>query len=86
MKSLHSFINLLYFLLKIQIWNDWKVLNFAGNPTNDIKVNLSILSVGWNVVELTPQLEIFKCIFKCRIASYGMYSPSQQKLSSDVTL
>ena len=70
-------INLLYFLLKMQIWNGfnvfnipwnlikdinvnlsissenadlkrlWNVLNFARvDPTNDINVNLSILSVG----------------------------------------
>ena len=48
-------VNLLYFLLKIQIWNGCNVLNIAGNPIKDINVNLSFLSSRWKVVEWTPQ-------------------------------
>ena len=38
-------VNLLYFLLKIQISNGCNVLNIAGNPIKDIIVNLSFLCV-----------------------------------------
>ena len=48
-------VNLLYFLLKMQIWNGCNVLNIAGNPIKDINVNLSFLSSRWKVVEWTPQ-------------------------------
>ena len=37
-------VNLLYFLLKIQIGNGCNVLNIVGNPIKDINVNLSLLS------------------------------------------
>ena len=47
-------INLLYFLLKMQIWNGFNVFNIPGNLIKDINVNLSILSVGWKVVECIP--------------------------------
>ena len=47
-------VNLLYFLLKMQIWNGCNALNIAGNPIKDINVNLSFLSSGWKVVEWTP--------------------------------
>ena len=43
-------VNLLYFLLKIQISNGCNVLNIAGNPIKDITVNLSFLSSGSKVV------------------------------------
>ena len=43
-------VNLLYFLLKIQISNGCNVLNIAGNPMKDIIVNLSFLSSGSKVV------------------------------------
>ena len=46
-------VNLLYFLLKIQISNGCNVLNIAGNPIKDIIVNLSFLSSGSKVVEYT---------------------------------
>ena len=46
-------VNLLYFLLKIQISNGCNVLNIAGNPMKDINVNLSFLSSGSKVVECT---------------------------------
>ena len=70
-------VNLLYFLLKIQIWNGCNVLNIAGNPMKDINVNLAILSVRWKVVECTPTgLEKFSTSFlKFRIKSCGMYPP-----------
>ena len=48
-------VNLLYFLLKMQIWKGCNVLNIAGNPIKDINVNLSFLSSRWKVVEWTPQ-------------------------------
>ena len=47
-------VNLLYFLLKMQIWNGCNVLNIVGNPIKDISVNLSFLSSRWKVVEWTP--------------------------------
>ena len=47
-------VNLLYFLLKMQIWNGCNVFNIAGNPTKDINAKLSSLSSGWKVVEWTP--------------------------------
>ena len=48
-------VNLLYFLLKIQIGNGCNVLNIVGNPIKDINVNLSFLSSRWKVLEWTPQ-------------------------------
>ena len=47
-------VNLLYFLLKMQIWNGCNVLNIARNPIKDINVNLSFPSSRWKVVEWTP--------------------------------
>ena len=47
-------VNLLYFLLKIQISNGCNVLNIAGNPMKDIIVNLSFLSSGSKVVQNIP--------------------------------
>ena len=47
-------VNLLYFLLKIQISNGCNVLNIAGNPIKDIIVNLSFLSSGSKVVQNIP--------------------------------
>ena len=47
-------INLLYVLLKMQIWNGFNVFNIPGNLIKDINVNLSILSVDWKVVEWNP--------------------------------
>ena len=47
-------VNLLYFLLKMQIWNGCNVLNIVGNPIKDININLSFLSSRWKVVEWTP--------------------------------
>ena len=49
-------VNLLYFLLKIQISNGCNVLNIAGNPIKEITVNLSFLSSGSKVVENIPCL------------------------------
>ena len=49
-------VNLLYFLLKMQIWNGCNVLNIVGNPIKDININLSFLSSRWKVVEWTPQV------------------------------
>ena len=64
-------VNLLYFLLKMQIWNGCNVLNIAGNPIKDMNVNLSFLSSGWKVVEWTPRThrigKIFKFISEFRI-------------------
>ena len=52
--------NLLYFLLKMQIWNGCNVLNIVGIPIQDININLSFLSSRWKVVEWTfPGLENF---------------------------
>ena len=48
-------VHLLYFLLKMQIWNGHNVLNIAGNPIKDINVNLSFFSLGSKVVEWTPK-------------------------------
>ena len=48
-------INLLYFLLKMQIWNGFNWLNIAGNLITYINVNLSILNFQWKVVECIPQ-------------------------------
>ena len=47
-------VNLLYFLLKIQISNGCNVLNIAGNPIKDIIVNLSFLCSGSKVVQNIP--------------------------------
>ena len=49
-------VNLLYFLLKIQISNGCNVLNIAGNPIKDIIVNLSFLSSGSKVMQNIPCL------------------------------
>ena len=66
-------VNLLYFLLKMQIWNGCNVLNIVGNPIKDINVNLSFLSSRWKVVKWTPQdWKIFKFISELRINSCGM--------------
>ena len=55
-----EYVNLLYFLLKMQIWNGCNVLNIAGNSIKDININLSFLSSRQKVVEWTfPGLEIF---------------------------
>ena len=48
-------INLLYFLLKMQIWNGFNVFNIPGNLIKDINVNLSFLSMCWKVVEWNPK-------------------------------
>ena len=72
-------VNLLYLLLKIQIWNGCYVLNIAGNPIKDINVNLSFLSSRWKVVECTPPLDIgkfFNFVFEFRIKSCGIDPPS----------
>ena len=55
-------INLLYFLLKVQIRNGWNVLNIAGNPIKDINVNLSFLSSRWKVLEWTPQWHLVEIL------------------------
>ena len=47
-------VNLLYFLLKIQISNGCNVLNIAGNPIKDITVNLSFLCSESKVVQNIP--------------------------------
>ena len=47
-------VNLLYCLLKMQIWNGCNVLNIAGISIKDININLSFLSSRWKVVEWTP--------------------------------
>ena len=36
-----EYVNLLYFLLKMQIWNGCNALNIAGNPIKNINVNLT---------------------------------------------
>ena len=43
-----------FFLLQMQIWNGCNALNIAEDPMKDINVNLSFLSSGSKVVELTP--------------------------------
>ena len=48
-------VSVLFFLLKMQIWNGCNVLNIAGNPYKDINGKLSFLSSGSKVVEWTPQ-------------------------------
>ena len=70
-------VNLLYFLLKMQIWNGCNVLNIAGNPIKEINVNLSFLSSRWKVVEWTiPRIgKIFEFISEFRIRSCWMDTP-----------
>ena len=72
-------LNLLYFLLKIQISNGCNVLNIAGNPIKDINVNLSFLSSGSKVVECMPletnMENIFNFISEYRIKSCWIYPP-----------
>ena len=66
-------VNLLYFLLKIQISNGCNVLNIAGNPIKDIIVNLSFLSSGSKVVQNIPcQLGIWWKFWKIY---FFMYCP-----------
>ena len=68
-------VNLLYYLLKIQISNGCNVLNIAGNPIKDINVNLSFLSSGSKVVECLPQKltwKFFNFISEYRIKSCGI--------------
>ena len=78
-------MNLLYFLLKMQIWNGINLLNIGGNPIKAINVNLSILSVWWKVVEWTPQIgNIINFISEFRIKNCWMYP--WNKLTSGVTL
>ena len=62
-------VNLLYFLLKMQIWNGCNVLNIVGNPIKDININLSFLSSRQKVVEWTfPGIgKCFECISEFRI-------------------
>ena len=43
-------VNLLYFLLKMQIWNGCNVFNIVGKPLKDININLSFLSSRWKVL------------------------------------
>ena len=55
---------LLYFLLKMQIWNGCNVLNIAGISIKDININLSFLSSRQKVMEWTfPGLENFLYAF-----------------------
>ena len=69
-------VNLLYFLLKIQIWNGCNMVNIAGNPIKDINVNLSFLSSRWKVVECTPQrLEKFLTSFLSSGSKVVEYTP-----------
>ena len=75
-------VNLLFSLLKMQIWNGCYVLNIAGNPIKDINVNVSFLNSGSKVVEWTPHTRIwhlveifFKFISQFRIKSCGMEPP-----------
>ena len=51
-------VNLLFFLLEMQIWNGCNALNIAGNPIKDINAQLSFLSSGSQVVEWTPSSDI----------------------------
>ena len=77
-------VNLLYFLLKIQIWNGCNVFNIAGNSIKDINVNLSFLSSRWKVVECTPQrLENLLTVFLSSGSKVVEYTP---KVTSGVTL
>ena len=67
-------MNLYYFsLLEMQIWNGCNALNIAGNPIKDVNAQLSFLSSGSQVVEWTPNSDIWwkswKFFFLC------MYSP-----------
>ena len=70
-------VNLLYFLLKMQIWNGCNVFNIAGNPIKDINVNLLFLGSRWKVVKWTdPRIgKIFECISEFRIKSCWMEPP-----------
>ena len=76
-------VNLLYFLLKMQIGNSCNVLYIAGNPIKDINVNLSFLSSGSKVVEWIPPRigKIFEFISGVRIKSSGMDHPLQDLTS-----
>ena len=69
-------VNLLYFLLKMQIWNGCNVLNITRNPIKDINVNLSFPSSRWKVVEWTPlDWKIFEFISEFSIKCCWMEPP-----------
>ena len=58
-------VQLLYFLLKMQVWNGCNVLNIIGNPIKDINVNLTFLSSGSKAVEWTPTTQIWHLVLHC---------------------
>ena len=56
-------VNLLFFLLKMQICNGCNVLNIAGNPIKDISVNLSFHVQDEKFWNGPPRLEKFLTSF-----------------------
>ena len=59
-------VDILFFLSKMQIWNDCNALNIARNCTKDINVNLSFLSLGskmWNEPPVTQDEKVLKFFF-----------------------
>ena len=62
-------VNLLYFLLKIQIWNGCNVLDIAGNPIKDINVDLHISEFKMKSCGMYPTRigKKFNCISELRI-------------------
>ena len=85
-------VNLLYVLLKIQIWNGCNVLNIAGNPIKDIKVNLSCLSSRSKVVECTPSKvsssrnfgkSTFPCFNNWKYNVFAIFNGRQKKFGEE---
>ena len=59
-------VDILFFLSKMQIWNDCNALNIARNCTKDINANLSFLSLGskmWNEPPVTQDEKVLKFFF-----------------------
>ena len=63
-------VDILFFLSKMQIWNDCNALNIAGNCIKDINVNLSFLSLGsklWNEPPVTKMRKFWNSSFACTV-------------------
>ena len=66
-------VNLLYFLLKMQIWNGCNARNIAGNPIKDINSKLTFLSSRSKVERwLTPQSDWAGCHLKFFISDLAL--------------
>ena len=63
-------VNLPFFLLKMQIWNDCNALNIARNCKKDINANLSFLSLGskmWNEPPRPNIRKFWNSSFACTV-------------------